>query len=51
MHLPFVCGEVRMLFDKQASPLVDCARANCTGGEVTAALQGVFGTWREVAAF
>jgi methylmalonyl-CoA mutase N-terminal domain/subunit len=32
-------------------PLVDCARANCTGGEVTAALQGVFGTWREVAAF
>jgi methylmalonyl-CoA mutase N-terminal domain/subunit len=32
-------------------PLVDCARAGCTGGEVTSALQGVFGTWREVAAF
>jgi methylmalonyl-CoA mutase N-terminal domain/subunit len=32
-------------------PLVDCARAGCTGGEVTAALQGVFGTWRETAAF
>jgi len=31
--------------------LVDCARANCTGGEVTRALQGVFGTWREAAAF
>jgi methylmalonyl-CoA mutase N-terminal domain/subunit len=32
-------------------PLVDCARAGCTGGEVTAALQGVFGIWREAAAF
>jgi len=32
-------------------PLVQCARAGCTGGEVTAALQGVFGTWRETAAF
>ncbi|HEV8089338.1 MAG TPA: methylmalonyl-CoA mutase family protein [Actinomycetota bacterium] len=32
-------------------PLVDCARAGCTGGEVTVALQGVFGTWREAAAF
>ena len=32
-------------------PLVDCARADCTGGEVTQALQGVFGTWREAAAF
>jgi methylmalonyl-CoA mutase N-terminal domain/subunit len=32
-------------------PLVDCARAGCTGGEVTVALQGVFGTWRETAAF
>jgi methylmalonyl-CoA mutase N-terminal domain/subunit len=31
--------------------LVDCARAGCTGGEVTVALQGVFGTWREMAAF
>jgi methylmalonyl-CoA mutase N-terminal domain/subunit len=32
-------------------PLVDCARAHCTGGEVTAALQAVFGTWRETPAF
>jgi methylmalonyl-CoA mutase cobalamin-binding domain/chain len=32
-------------------PLVACARARCTGGEVTAALQAVFGTWREVPAF
>jgi methylmalonyl-CoA mutase N-terminal domain/subunit len=32
-------------------PLVDCARAGCTGGEVTVALQEVFGTWRETAAF
>jgi methylmalonyl-CoA mutase N-terminal domain/subunit len=32
-------------------PLVDCARAGCTGGEVTAALQSVFGTWRETAVF
>jgi methylmalonyl-CoA mutase N-terminal domain/subunit len=32
-------------------PLVSCARARCTGGEVTAALQGVFGTWRETPAF
>jgi methylmalonyl-CoA mutase N-terminal domain/subunit len=32
-------------------PLVDCARARCTGGEVTAALQAVFGTWREAPAF
>jgi isobutyryl-CoA mutase large subunit len=32
-------------------PLVACARAGCTGGEVTEALQGVFGTWRETAAF
>jgi methylmalonyl-CoA mutase N-terminal domain/subunit len=31
-------------------PLIDCARVRCTGGEVTAALQGVFGTWREVPA-
>src|SRR4051794_1397240 len=32
-------------------PLVECARAGCTGGEVTTALQAVFGTWRETAAF
>jgi methylmalonyl-CoA mutase N-terminal domain/subunit len=32
-------------------PLVICARARCTGGEVTATLQGVFGTWRETPAF
>jgi methylmalonyl-CoA mutase N-terminal domain/subunit len=32
-------------------PLVDCARASCTGGEVTKALQSVFGTWRETPAF
>jgi methylmalonyl-CoA mutase N-terminal domain/subunit len=32
-------------------PLVDCARARCTGGEVTRALQSVFGTWRETPAF
>jgi methylmalonyl-CoA mutase, N-terminal domain len=32
-------------------PLIACARARCTGGEVTRALQGVFGAWREVPAF
>jgi methylmalonyl-CoA mutase N-terminal domain/subunit len=32
-------------------PLVVCARAGCTGGEVTAALQQVFGTWRETPVF
>jgi methylmalonyl-CoA mutase, N-terminal domain len=32
-------------------PLVACARARCTGGEVTATLQGVFGTWREIPVF
>jgi methylmalonyl-CoA mutase N-terminal domain/subunit len=32
-------------------PLVVCARAGCTGGEVTTALQQVFGTWRETPAF
>jgi methylmalonyl-CoA mutase N-terminal domain/subunit len=32
-------------------PLIACARAHCTGGEVTATLQGVFGTWRETPAF
>ena len=32
-------------------PLVVCARAGCTGGEVTTALQQVFGTWRETPVF
>jgi methylmalonyl-CoA mutase N-terminal domain/subunit len=32
-------------------PLVACARARCTGGEVTTTLQGVFGTWRETPTF
>ncbi len=32
-------------------PLIECARAGCTGGEVTAALQRVFGTWRETPTF
>ncbi len=32
-------------------PLLVCARARCTGGEVTAALQAVFGGWRETPAF
>jgi methylmalonyl-CoA mutase N-terminal domain/subunit len=32
-------------------PLVACARAGCTGGEVTQALQSVFGVWRETPAF
>jgi methylmalonyl-CoA mutase N-terminal domain/subunit len=32
-------------------PLVACARARCTGGEVTQALQSVFGVWREAPAF
>jgi methylmalonyl-CoA mutase N-terminal domain/subunit len=32
-------------------PLVACARARCTGGEVTQALQSVFGVWRETPAF
>jgi methylmalonyl-CoA mutase N-terminal domain/subunit len=32
-------------------PLITCARAHCTGGEVTETLQGVFGTWRETPAF
>jgi hypothetical protein len=31
--------------------LITCARAHCTGGEVTETLQGVFGTWRETPAF
>ena len=32
-------------------PLIACARAHCTGGEVTETLQAVFGTWRETPAF
>ena len=28
-------------------PLIACARARCTEGEVTVALQSVFGSWRE----
>ncbi|MGZ8571516.1 MAG: acyl-CoA mutase large subunit family protein, partial [Actinomycetota bacterium] len=32
-------------------PLLACARARCTGGEVTVALQSVFGRWRETPAF
>ena len=32
-------------------PLLSCARARCTGGEVTRALQGVFGPWRETPNF
>jgi methylmalonyl-CoA mutase N-terminal domain/subunit len=32
-------------------PLIACARARCTEGEVVSALQGVFGTWREAASF
>jgi isobutyryl-CoA mutase large subunit len=31
--------------------LVECARSRCTGGEVTRALQSVFGVWRETPAF
>ena len=32
-------------------PLIACARAGCTEGEIVRALQGVFGTWREAASF
>jgi methylmalonyl-CoA mutase N-terminal domain/subunit len=32
-------------------PLVDCARARCTEGEIVRALTEVFGTWREAASF
>src|SRR5439155_1475879 len=32
-------------------PLIDCARARCTEGEVTEALQSVFGPWRETPVF
>jgi methylmalonyl-CoA mutase N-terminal domain/subunit len=33
------------------APLIACARARCTGGEVTEAMQSVFGPWREVPRF
>ncbi len=32
-------------------PLVDCARARCTEGEIVRHLVGVFGPWRETPAF
>jgi len=32
-------------------PLIGCARARCTEGEVTEALQSVFGAWRETPVF
>jgi methylmalonyl-CoA mutase N-terminal domain/subunit len=32
-------------------PLIDCARARCTEGEVTESLQSVFGAWRETPRF
>jgi methylmalonyl-CoA mutase N-terminal domain/subunit len=32
-------------------PLIGCARARCTEGEVTEALQSVFGPWRETPRF
>jgi len=32
-------------------PLIDCARARCTEGEVTDVLQSVFGSWRETPRF
>jgi methylmalonyl-CoA mutase N-terminal domain/subunit len=32
-------------------PLIVCARARCTEGEVTVALQSVFGPWRETPRF
>ena len=41
---------VRAARDAEAeliAPLIVCARAGCTVGEVTRAMQGVFGTWRE----
>ena len=28
-------------------PILDCARARCTGGEIVGALASVFGTYRE----
>jgi methylmalonyl-CoA mutase N-terminal domain/subunit len=32
-------------------PLIDCARARCTEGEIVGALSSVFGTYRETPAF
>jgi methylmalonyl-CoA mutase N-terminal domain/subunit len=32
-------------------PLIDCARARCTEGEIVGALAAVFGTYRESPAF
>jgi methylmalonyl-CoA mutase N-terminal domain/subunit len=32
-------------------PLIDCARARCTEGEIVGALAAVFGTYRETPAF
>jgi methylmalonyl-CoA mutase N-terminal domain/subunit len=37
--------------DDLMQPLIDCARARCTEGEVTEALQSVFGAWRETPRF
>jgi methylmalonyl-CoA mutase N-terminal domain/subunit len=37
--------------DDLMEPLIDCARARCTEGEVTEALQSVFGAWRETPRF
>jgi methylmalonyl-CoA mutase N-terminal domain/subunit len=33
------------------APLIGCARARCTEGEVTRAMQSVFGVWREAPRF
>jgi methylmalonyl-CoA mutase N-terminal domain/subunit len=33
------------------APMIECARARCTEGEVTEALQSVFGPWRETPRF
>jgi methylmalonyl-CoA mutase, N-terminal domain len=32
-------------------PLIECARAHCSEGEIVASLQGVFGTYRETPVF
>ena len=32
-------------------PLIDCARARCTEGEIVGALASVFGTYRETPVF
>jgi methylmalonyl-CoA mutase N-terminal domain/subunit len=32
-------------------PLLDCARAHCTEGEIVGSLQGVFGTYTEAPVF